>query len=203
FPIQARQRRGEPVSVDFEVPPGVRHLSTVSRSAPLWRLAAWGLDVSRPSARPPAAAWASALEEVLEEMGAGATVAQVWSNQDRHLARSSRRPLEVEPRLPPGVRVRPVAPTPRTQAWRVVTSGEATSGMVAPGERVGATVRRYLHYAAVWWWLAHKRAGMTLARRGSRLAGARRLLFLAVVDFALGCIGLFLFAMIVSPFLGL
>jgi hypothetical protein len=203
FPIQARQRRGEAVSIDFEVPGDVRHLRTTSRAAPLWRLAAWGIDVSQPSARPPARAWASVLEEVLEDMGAGATVRRVWSNQDGYLARSSRAPVEVDLRMPPQVRVRPVAPTPRTQAWRVVSSGESTSGAVAPGEPVGTVVRRYARYAAVWWWLAHKRAVMSAAHGGSRAAGVRRLLFLALVNFALACIGLFLFAMIVSPFLGL
>jgi hypothetical protein len=39
--------------------------------------------------------------------------------------------------------------------------------------------------------------------RGSHARGVRRMAFLAVVDFALACGVLFLFAMIVSPFLGI
>jgi hypothetical protein len=204
FPIQGRQRRGEPVSIDFELPATARQVASLSRSAPLWRMAAWGLDVREPCARPTAATWAAALEQVLEEMGAGATVRQVWGAQEGRVQAQPSLPREPVPdRMPTAVRVRPVAQTARTQAWRVVTSGEATSATTLPAEPAGVVVRRYLRHAAVWWWLAHRRVARSLITGGSRGAGARRLVVLAFTDFAMGCIGLFLFAMIVSPFLGL
>jgi hypothetical protein len=55
----------------------------------------------------------------------------------------------------------------------------------------------------VWWWIAHRRMFRMLVAQGTHLRGVRRMAFLALVDFALGCAALFLLAMIVSPFLGI
>lgn len=204
FPIQARQRKGEPVSIDFEVPSAARRLPSLDRSAPIWRVVAGGLSVAEPEKRPTAACWAGVLEEVLTDLGEGSIVRQVWSLQEGlGVARPSPPPdLDGFAGFPGDVRIRPVSPTPRIQAWRIVTAepAEEVSQLVEPALVV---VRRYARYAVVWWWLSHQRMARSLATSGRRRAGLRRLVFLLLTDFVIGCIGLFLFAMIVSPFFGL
>ncbi|HWG74638.1 MAG TPA: hypothetical protein VG184_11365 [Acidimicrobiales bacterium] len=208
FPIQLRQRRGETVAIDFEVPGGARRLPSLDRSAPLWRLVARGLSTAEPRCRPGAAEWSHVLEQVLTELGATQTLRQVWAAQEGvALAEPTPAPPPPSPSLsravPGDVFVRPVAPTPRTQAWRIATSRRADEDDAGAEAAPIAVARRYARYALVWWWLAHRRMLRTLVSRGRHLAGARRAVFLLFVDFALACVSLFLVAMIVSPFLGL
>jgi hypothetical protein len=65
FPIQARQRSGDTVSVDFPVPPGPLASLLLDEANPVWDLCARGLSVRRPETRPPAAAWVPVLEAIL------------------------------------------------------------------------------------------------------------------------------------------
>lgn len=81
FPIQARQRSGGAVSVDFSIPAGSRARALLDRSHPLWDLCARGLSVTDPAARPPASAWVAVLEEVLAAMGAADVAAAVRTSQ--------------------------------------------------------------------------------------------------------------------------
>ncbi len=205
FPIQVRQRRGETVPIDFEVPGAARHLASLGRSAPIWGLVARGLSVSDPAGRPAAGEWAATLETVLDDLGASTAIRQVWAAQEGVALATPTPPVAAiaRPRpLPTDVMVRPVSATPRTQAWRMasVPSGDE---VVGEEERPSVAIRRFARYAALWWWLAHRRMVRTLVTRHRQLAGVRRLVFLLLVDFAIACVALFLFGMIVSPFLGL
>ena len=206
FPIQLRQRRGETVAVDFEVPGAARRLPSLERNAPLWGLVARGLSTAEPRCRPGAAEWSHVLEQVLTDLGATLTLRQVWETQEglalAEPAPSPPAPAPSRP-LPGDVLVRPVAPTPRTQAWRIATSRRAEEDGAGAEAGLSAVSRRYARYVVVWWWLAHRRMLRTLVSRGRHLAGARRAAFLLLVDFAVACVSLFLVAMIVSPFLGL
>ena len=82
FPIQARQKLGEPVSIEFGVPPAYRRVRGLARGAPIWDLCERSLSASRPHERAAPGEWAMVLEEVLEELGASALVRQVWANQE-------------------------------------------------------------------------------------------------------------------------
>ncbi|MGH7748544.1 MAG: hypothetical protein ACREQ5_27865, partial [Candidatus Dormibacteria bacterium] len=99
--------------------------------------------------------------------------------------------------------VRPVSSTPRRAAWRLVSAGPAPGADTEGEEGAPVVVRRFVRYCALWWWLAHRGMVRSLVMSGHHLAGARRLVFLLLVDLAAASVALFLFAMIVSPFLGL
>lgn len=81
FPIQARQRQGEDVTVDFAMPAGSLGEVLLGPGAALWDLCSRGLAVTDPSGRPPAAAWVAALEAVLDGLGAAAVMRKVWAAQ--------------------------------------------------------------------------------------------------------------------------
>jgi hypothetical protein len=81
FPIQARQRQRQPVAVDFAMPPGRFGEAQLGPGADLWRLCEQGLSVSDPSGRPGPAAWAGALEAVLDALGAVALLRAVQQAQ--------------------------------------------------------------------------------------------------------------------------
>jgi len=207
YPVQRRQRRRETVAVDFDVPEAARHLPSLRRGAPLWAICAAGLSLQR-SARPPAATWVDTLEAVLGEMAADTgtdLAAQVRGAQDGTVGEPAQPSVPARAR-PPAVRdvvVRPVAATARTQAWRVAMSRPADAAEEVDLRSTSAQIRRQLRYSAVWWWIAHRRmVGMLLSRR-TYFKGLRRLVFLAFVDVALASAGLFLVAMVVSPFLGI
>ena len=70
FPVQARQRGGDRVEIRFPVPAGPGAELLLDPSAPVWRLCASGLALSHTEERPPALAWLTPLEEVLDAMGA-------------------------------------------------------------------------------------------------------------------------------------
>jgi len=79
FPIQARQRSGGEVEVEFAIPPaGLRYLGP---SSPIWQLCEAGLSLAHPAKRPPASCWAQALEELLVGSGHAEVVASVQANQ--------------------------------------------------------------------------------------------------------------------------
>jgi hypothetical protein len=81
FPIQARQRQGEAVAVDFAVPRGRFGEAVLGPGAPLWDLCERGLSVSDPSGRPGPSEWAGALEGVLDKLGAAGVMRAVWAAQ--------------------------------------------------------------------------------------------------------------------------
>jgi hypothetical protein len=81
YPIQARQRSGEPVSVEFPIPPAVISSRLLGPGATLWELCGRGLSLTHPADRPPASAWVGVLEAVLDSIGAAETMRSVWANQ--------------------------------------------------------------------------------------------------------------------------
>jgi hypothetical protein len=224
YPVQRRQRRREMVAIDFDVPEVARHLPSLRRGAPIWGLCAAGLSMKR-SGRPAAATWAAALEVVLDDLARelGTDLGQrVRSAQDGCAAEATADSRDSwdrregwdrgAPPAPPApavlhsvsdVIVRPVAQSARTQAWRVASTKPAEGEEETELLTTNAQIRRQLRYSAVWWWIAHRRMFRLLVGRGTHLKGARRLVFLFLVDFALACAALFVLAMIVSPFLGI
>jgi hypothetical protein len=81
FPIQRRQREGRSLDVDFGLPAAARRARSLRADAPIWDLCARGLSTLDPPARPDAGAWVSALEEILDELGAMSQVRAVWAAQ--------------------------------------------------------------------------------------------------------------------------
>jgi hypothetical protein len=138
FPIQGRQRSGEPLHVDLGVPPTALRARSLDAQAAIWDLCDRGLGVAHPDERPSASAWAGALEEVLDDLGAMRIVRSVWA------AQGGGTPAAAPPRsLGDGgrrdVTVRPVPVAVRTEPWRKVrpvaapTTGGGLRGAGVPG----------------------------------------------------------------------
>jgi len=126
FPIQGRQRSGEPLSIDFEVPPPALRARSLDADAALWDLCERGLSVRDPAGRPGAAEWAAALEQVLDDLGAMALVRAVWAAQGGgQPGPTPRRPATGPERDARDVRVRPVAAETRETTWHRVTARPA------------------------------------------------------------------------------
>ena len=81
FPIQGRQRRGEPVEVRFPVPDRSPASVLMDPEHPLWELCAASLTVADAGARPLASAWLAPLEDLLAAMGAPEVAHQVRQAQ--------------------------------------------------------------------------------------------------------------------------
>jgi hypothetical protein len=119
FPIQARQRQGGPITVEFAVPASRFGEALLGPGAPLWDLCERGLSVWDPHLRPPASAWVAALEAVLDTLGASAIMRSVWASQ------GGGQPSPALPLQPlPGerdVRIQPVLASPRAvPKWTLV-----------------------------------------------------------------------------------
>ncbi len=140
FPIQARQRQGGPITVDFPVPPGRFGEALLAPDAPLWELCGRGLSVSDPARRPPASAWLAALEAVLDALGAASVMRSVWAAQGGG-APSAAAALQPWPG-PHDVVIRPVRASPRPAPRRtLVLSTAPGSSWVRSGPLgAGATV---------------------------------------------------------------
>jgi hypothetical protein len=228
FPIQARQRQGGPITVEFALPAGWFGEALLGPGAPLWDLCERGLNVSDPAQRPPAAAWVAALEAVLDTLGASAVMRSVWAAQGggtpapAHSVDASSAPSDVV--------IRPVVASPRsTPRWTAVPppvpaapwrrpqvaaysfapapsgqAGPAGAAMGPAGSAPAATpVRAYLAQAVAWWLAMHRHTLSALWAAGHRRDGARYLAVCAAVDFVVALVGLFVVAMIVSPVLGI
>jgi hypothetical protein len=226
FPIQARQRQGGPISVDFAVPAGRFGEALLGPGAPLWELCQRGLSVADPSQRPPASAWVAALEAVLDTLGAAAVMRSVWAAHGGGapspapllappLAGSSRevaiRPVLASPRPaprwtlvpPPG----PVLPSRRPQPAGVSAAAGVAGVPVVSQSGGGVPVRAqawaYLVEAFAWLVAFHRRTARALWTPGRRGGGFASLAVCALVDGVVAVIGLFVVAMIVSPVLGI
>jgi len=223
FPIQARQRHGEPVAVDFAVPPGRVQEALLGPDAPLWDLCQQGLSVSDPTRRPCASAWVAALEAVLDMMGAATVMRAVWANQ------GGGRPSSGPPPSPAGPRsdrhgggdviIRPVLASPRPAprwtvaaaaepaagTWRYAQTGGLQPGAPGPAQSpsVAAEGWAYLVRAAAWWVAFHRQTIAALWRAGHRGDGVRRMAVCILLDLVVALVGLFVVGMIVSPVLGI
>jgi hypothetical protein len=138
FPIQGRQRQGDPLHIDFEVPPWALRARSLDMGAALWDLCERSLGVAEPGDRPPASSWAAALEQVLDDLGAMRTVRAVWSAQGGGM------PGPTPPVPPHGARravdvtVRPVIAAARSEQWRRVTAAAPVAPVQGGGR--GAAV---------------------------------------------------------------
>ncbi len=130
FPIQARQRQGGPITVDFAVPRGHLGDALLGPGADLWTLCERGLDVSDPASRPPAAAWLAPLEAVLDALGAAAQMRSVWAAQGGGAPSPPVALPPVDARRQ--ITIRPVAALPRPAPKRMSPSGP---GRAAPWRR--------------------------------------------------------------------
>ncbi|MDQ6784008.1 MAG: hypothetical protein M3063_11310 [Actinomycetota bacterium] len=233
YPIQARQKRGEEMVIDFEIPPWGRRAQRLGRDAEVWDVCGRALGVRDPDARPDASEWVRVLEATLRDVGAAGLVDAVCAAQggspktldrgalaDTAPATSARgRDLDVIVRAvtaevrPEHWRPQATIPAPRP-ADRLpvapsVTAVPAAAGrpkpslVVAPSPPVLQQVKKNLRVAWRWWLLTHRRTLWALRSPGRRRRGVRRLVFCAATDFAGGCVALFLVAMIVSPLLGI
>lgn len=119
FPIQARQRQGGPVAVDFAVPAGRMDEALLGPGAPLWGLCERGLNVAHPSQRPSPKAWVGALEAVLDTLGAADVMRAVWAAQG---GGSPTAAAALPPRADqPDVVIRPVLASPRpAPKWTIL-----------------------------------------------------------------------------------
>jgi hypothetical protein len=225
FPMQARQRQGGPITVDFALPAGRFGDALLGPGAPLWALCERGLSMADPGGRPPAAEWVAALEAVLDTLGAADVMRSVWAAQGGGVPSSAYEPARSSPHTE--VAIRPVLASPRpaprwtlvpppapVAPWRwaqnpaaPVTSAAlgrgATVAPAAGGAPVAAEGWAYVVQAVAWWAAIHRHAAVTVWTSGHRADGLRRLALCGVVDLVVAVVGLFVVAMIVSPVLGI
>jgi hypothetical protein len=220
FPIQARQRSGEEVAIDFSVPAGPHAGPLLDPANPVWDLCARGLSVTNPAARPSATAWIPALRSVLAAMGvvepsaelaaAPAPVAGAPSPGDVVIrpVPGPRRPDQRPTRSRQVTTLRPhYDPTVSGGGFRwVPNQGPATGAAPQPPaskESVWPEVRAGVGRAAVAWLAVHRRLIASLLTPGRRAEGIRLAAFCGLIDAALAVVGLFFAAMVVSPVVGL
>ena len=148
FPIQARQRQGGPITVDFAVPSRHCRDALLGPGARLWDLCERGLSVSDPACRPPASAWLAPLEAILDALGAAPLMRAVWAAQGGGAPSA---PVELAPLSSPrDVIIRPVPARPRPPPRRTLAHAPALAppwrraqpagavGGVGPAAGIGA-----------------------------------------------------------------
>lgn len=205
FPLQARQRAAAEVDIDLELPRWWRRLPDM---AELWWLCEASLSVAERQRRPPPSAWSAQLSRLLDALGGG-ELAQAVRGAHQGLPHTLPQPCRPEvPQAVPDVVVHPVWRDRAAPTWQLVNpvvplsawaQGGGAGAVGTSGLRAGQIVRR----GASMWGRAHRLALRTARSRGGRRPGLGRLARLLVVDVAALCIGLFLFGMIVSPWIGL
>lgn len=226
FPVQARQRQGGTVSIDFPIPPGYAREVLLGPGSLLWDLCARGLSTEAPGMRPSPSDWVAALEMVLDGLGAAQIMHSVWMSQGGGPERTATQSFGLHAELPGDVSVRPVVATSRmpppkriapprqshdrpSAPWRVGVTVPAASlhaTKTATGDPVHRQIAAGAAIASRWWLDAHRSLfGRSGTRVGWDVAGEtlRRLALCAAVDLAVALLGLFLVAMAVAPILGL
>lgn len=226
FPVQKRQKAGETIDIELELPAATRRAPTLGADAPLWALVSRSLSATDPGGRPPASTWAAALHDVLVDLGAGAVIEAVHAAQGSDRPSIPSAPIAGAPAR--DVRVLPAQARPRAPVWsshsappapEVGRGGTPAARYAAPPGLPGATspapagvpappalrvqLRAALATGFATWRRLHGRALRSLASRGRRAQGVRRLVACAVLDFALASFALLLVAMAVAPFLGI
>ena len=129
----------------------------------------------------------------------------------------------------PDVVVRPVLRHRAPSTWRLISAGEPLgvggevlsgtaggrrSGGISPAGVAGGaaglsavpaplTPRQMVARVMATWGAAHRAAARWARTPGRRAYGVRRLAGVLVLDVAAGCVGVFVIAMIISPWIGL
>lgn len=229
YPLQARQRQGSSLRVEFEIPAAWERLPEGDAGASLWDVCARGLSRAQPEGRPPPSQWCEVLAALLDHLGAGDVVDTVdrlqsgeaglgQASETGEMSETGEVPAvgvgqgrETESRREAGpvqglldVEVRPVPTRTHPVSWRLmgVVAEDGAVGPMGPAPvplRPGQFLREGLSY----WVGAHRRAGRLVVRTGNTSAGLRRLLLLSFLDLVMAGMLLFLVGMLVSPFLGL
>jgi hypothetical protein len=204
FPLQARQRAGGKVSIDFEVPRSWRRLPDIPG---LWDVCERSLSVVEASRRPGPGEWAAVLEQLLSAMGASELAARARAAQGDRRPSLGERDIEVRSReRASDVEVRPVIRHRVAPAWRLVdvsAPSPSPAGLAGLGLSTGLGPRQILRRCGQAWAGAHRLAWRLVCSRGRRRDGFRRLARVLAVDLAGACLVLFLVGMIVSPWIGL
>jgi len=90
--------------------------------------------------------------------------------------------------------------------WQLIRPAPSLSGAGREGGSglsAGLTPRQLVRRTLAAWAAAHGLAVRLVRLPGRRLNGLRRLVGIAVLDLAAGCLALFLVGMVVSPWIGL
>lgn len=152
FPVQARQRQGGSISIDFPIPPGFAGEVLLGPASPLWALCARGLSTELPESRPAPTEWVAALEAVLDGLGAAGMLHSVWSAQgggpvraavpQPRVSMDSCRSDDARTDVPADVIVRPVVASvhhPRPARLVVKTGSSEPSGGLTRRSTSGGT----------------------------------------------------------------
>lgn len=225
FPLQGRQRQGSEVVVDLELPRSWRRLADMPR---LWSLCERALSVETPGERPTPAEWAYEMQELLGALGASEMAEAVRAAQGDPAPTPT--PPSTSVRSVGDVTVRPVLRHRTPSTWQLVHAGPVLTVPTATGQSVGATLivqvgaggasgvaprtglfglppgappKAMVKAGWATFKATHRLVWRLLRSRGRRLHGVRRLVGVAMFDLAAACMGLFLFGMVVSPWIGL
>ena len=221
FPVQARQRQRQSITIDFPVPRGYSSEVLLGPAAPLWDLCSRGLSITDPASRPPARAWVAELEAVLDSVGAAGLMRAVWSAQGGGPAVGHRSPVTAGGA---DVTIRPVVAPQRAAPPRrmTVTSqanaahppfrapaaiapapGPVVHGTAGPQTPVTRQLAERVAFASRWWVSAHRDLFRSLTRAGTGAGWIGPLALCAALDLAVAAVALFVVAMAVAPVLGI
>ncbi|HET9058872.1 MAG TPA: hypothetical protein VFN61_03040 [Acidimicrobiales bacterium] len=222
FPIQARQRLGATVDVDLELPRAWRRITDMPA---LWSLCERSLSVADPKGRPAPGEWVSELEHLLGSLGAGelGTSIRAAQGDPGPAAAPVPGPVGPTPATVSDVRVRPVLRQRVASTWQLVRTGPVVGSARGPGGATlvvplgagtaaaaglfgvppGSPPKAYVRAGWAAFRATHRLVARLLRSPGRRAHGLRRLAGVVVLDLAVASLGLFLFGMIVSPWIGL
>jgi hypothetical protein len=223
FPLQGRQRSARTVNVDLELPRSWRKFPDMPG---LWELCERSLSLVNAADRPTPGEWADQLEELLGVLSSEQLAAAVRGAQgDLHGARrepmatqqQSAKPTDVARVTVPDVVVRPVLRHRAPATWKLISAGAPLSlaGDASPALGTGPaggtgrplsaplTPSQLVRRVMSTWGGAHRAAARWARSPGRRAYGVRRLVGVLVLDLAAACVGVFVVAMIISPWIGL
>ena len=229
FPLQGPQRSAEHVNVDLELP---RSWRKVPDLPVLWELCERALSLADVEGRPSPGEWVAELEHVLDVLSAPALGAAVREAQGDPRPGNGAALVSIVEKLSglraatapvPDVTVRPVLRRRPPSTWQLINASgapplgggggavggggaaSAASWWAGRGAATGAplTSRQIARRLLAAWGGAHRLAVGWARSPGRRGDGLRRLAGILVLDLAAACVVFFIFAMLVSPWIGL